>query len=315
MNKAQIYMLIKNEFREKKARAEDLAFELLQKAKRDPAFLELFKKERELTFDIAKCKSKGFDVSSLQDELKSTIILKSKRLQALGIDENHLIPQYSCKKCNDSGLNIKGKPCECFSKSLKQKLIEESSQNLTNLPTFDLFNEKIAKTTEHQTQLSKLKKFMQSWVDNNSTDKQHLICISGDTGVGKSYLTECTATYALKKGYLVSLLTAFSMNNLFLKYLSFNNEEKITAFDSLMDPDLLVIDDLGAEPLINNVTVEYLYLIISERLNNKKETIITTNLDGRGILERYGDRIFSRIFNKKDCFTAKIIGSDLRINK
>ena len=162
----------------------------LQIAKNDQKFLSLFKRERELTFDIAKNKSKKIDVSTLQTELKSVIAEKSKRLKEINIDENLLIPQYSCKKCSDSGLDVRGRACECFTKRLKQKLIEESSQNLKTLPTFDLFNEKVAKTTEHQTQLSKLKKFMQSWVDNNSTDKQHLICISGDTGVGKSYLTE-----------------------------------------------------------------------------------------------------------------------------
>ena len=178
-----------------------------------------------------------------------------------------------------------------------------------------MYNEKVAKNEKHQTQLLKLKQFMQNWVDNTSNDKKHLITISGDTGVGKTYLTECTATYALKKGYLVSLLSSFGMNNLFLKYISSKNEEKTTTFDSLMDPELLIIDDLGAEPIIKNVTIEYLYLIISERLSANKSTIITTNLGPEIIRDRYGERIFSRLFNKKESFNALIIGNDLRINK
>lgn len=315
MNKTQIYMLVKSEFLEKKAQKESVAYENLMNAKKDLNFLDLYHKERSLRFDIAKNKSNKISTSILEEQLEDVIKLKKQRLDDLKIDENTLSPIYDCKKCEDSGFLKNGKRCECFDKKLKEKLIQESSKNISNLPTFDSFNEKVAKSTEHQNQLLKLKKFMQSWVDNTSDNKQHLITISGDTGVGKSYLTECTATYALKKGYLVSLLTAFSMNNLFLKYISSKNEEKSATFDSLMDPDLLIIDDLGAEPIINNVTVEYLYLIISERLQNKKSTIITTNLEPLSLRDRYGERIFSRLFNKNESFNAKIIGSDLRINK
>ena len=59
---------------------------------------------------------------------------------------------------------------------------------------------------------------------------------------------------------------------------------------------------------------EYLYLLISERLMQNKSTLITTNLDGEGILTRYGERIFSRIFNKRQCKIFQIKGADLRIN-
>lgn len=245
MNKTQIYMLVKSEFLEKKAKAEADAYENLIKAKHDDKFLKYYHRERELRFDIAKGKSNKIAVNLLQEELEDVIRLKKQRLIELNIDEATLSPKYDCVKCEDSGFYSNGKMCACFDKKLKEKLIQESSQNLSKLPTFDLYNENIAKNEEHKNQLLKLKKFMQSWVDNKSEDKQHLITISGDTGVGKSYLTECTATYALKKGYLVSLITAFSMNNLFLKYISSKNEEKVATFDSLMDPDLLIIDDLG----------------------------------------------------------------------
>jgi len=315
MNKTQIYMLTKSEFLEKKAQKESIAYENLMNAKKDTKFLDLYHKERTLRFDIAKNKINKIPTKMLEEQLEDVVELKIQRLHELKINEKDLSPIYDCVKCEDSGFLKNGKRCDCFNKKLKEKLISESSKNLSTLPTFDLYNEKIAKNPEHQNQLLKLKKFMQSWVDNTSDDKQHLITICGDTGVGKSYLTECTATYALKKGYLVSLITAFSMNNIFLKYISSKNEEKIATFDSLMDPDLLIIDDLGAEPVINNVTIEYLYLILSERLQNKKSTIITTNLDPNIIRDRYGERIFSRIFNKRESFNAKITGSDLRINK
>ena len=315
MNKTQIYMLTKSEFLENKAKRESVAYENLMQAKQDPIFSSLFHKERTLRFDIAKYKAIKKDCPELIEELNNTINQKNKRLNELNIEEKSLYPIYNCNKCEDSGFLKNGRQCECFVKAFKDKIIKESSKNLSKLPTFDMYNEKVAKNEKHQTQLLKLKQFMQNWVDNTSNDKKHLITISGDTGVGKTYLTECTATYALKKGYLVSLLSSFGMNNLFLKYISSKNEEKTTTFDSLMDPELLIIDDLGAEPIIKNVTIEYLYLIISERLSANKSTIITTNLGPEIIRDRYGERIFSRLFNKKESFNALIIGNDLRINK
>ena len=311
MNKTQIYMIVKSEFLEKKAHAEEIAYENLEKAKKDTKFFELFLKERELRFDIAKNKSNKKSTTDLENFLSDVLSQKQARLKELNIDEKTLSPIYECSKCEDSGF-VKGKKCECFEKRLKERLIQESSKNLTALPTFDLYNEKIAPQEDHQTQLLKLKKYMQSWVDKKKEEKQPLIFISGDTGVGKSFLTECTATYALKKGYLVSLITAFSMNNIFLKYAYSKNDEKLDVLDTLLDPDLLVIDDLGAEPLIKNITVEYLFILLSERLSQKKATIITSNLNASGIQERYGDRILSRIFNKQECFNIKITGSDLR---
>ena len=268
MNKTQIYMIIKSEFMEKKARAESMAYENLMKAKTDPKFSELYLRERELRFDIAKLKSRKQPVLELQEQLEQTIKSKKQRLIELNISEESLLPNYECNKCQDSGI-YKTRRCECFEKALKQKLIAESSKNLSTLPTFELYNEKIAENENHQTQLKKLKKFMQSWIDDNNLDKHHLVCISGDTGVGKSYLTECTATYALKKGNLVSLITAFSMNNVFLKYVASKNDEKLDVLDTLIDPDLLIIDDLGAEPLIKNITIEYLFILLNERLSQK----------------------------------------------
>lgn len=314
MNKSQIYIIVKSQFMEKKARAEALAYENLMSAKKDSKFLELFLKERELRFDIAKGKSRKIDTKKLEENLQKTIEEKKQRLITLGISEESLSPKYECPLCSDTGLK-NGRRCICFDKAIKQKMIDESSKNLSNLPTFDKYNEKIASNETHKTQLAKLKKYMQNWVDDTSETKPHLICISGDTGVGKSYLTECTATYALKKGYLVSLLTAFSMNNVFLKYVSAKNDEKFDVLDTLIDPDLLVIDDLGAEPLIKNITIEYLFTLLNERLAQKKATIITTNLGSGEILDRYGDRIFSRIFNKQESFNARITGSDLRLKK
>ena len=103
------------------------------------------------------------------------------------------------------------------------------------------------------------------------------------------------------------------MNNLFLSYHTTFDDQKQNYIDALLEPDVLFIDDLGTEPVLKNVTKEYLYLLLSERTNNNKLTVITSNLELDAILSRYNERIFSRLCNKRESFVAKIEGKDLRL--
>ncbi|MDR0475646.1 MAG: hypothetical protein LBH43_18490 [Treponema sp.] len=62
----------------------------------------------------------------------------------------------------------------------------------------------------------------------------------------------------------------------------------------------MIIDDLGTEPIIKNVTFEHIYNITNERMVNKRAFIITTNLDQNTIIERYDERIARRILAKEN---------------
>ena len=118
----------------------------------------------------------------------------------------------------------------------------------------------------------------------------------------------------MEKNKLVLFTTAFNLNNSMLNYhISFasNRESIISPF---MDSEVLIIDDLGSEPLIKNVTKEYLYLIINERMLRKLPTIITTNLTLNEIMATYGERILSRLANRKTSIFINLDGDDLRMN-
>lgn len=64
-----------------------------------------------------------------------------------------------------------------------------------------------------------------------------------------------------------------------------------------MDPGLRVIlDDIGAEPVAGqDWTGQTLARIIDERQRQQGRTIWTSNLDNKGLIERYGPRTFSRL--------------------
>ena len=87
-------------------------------------------------------------------------------------------------------------------------------------------------------------------------------------------------------------------------------------YKSILESDLLIIDDLGTESL-NSMKLSELFTIINTRilnLNNKiTKTIISTNLNINDIFRNYEERIGSRIVGHYDLYY--FICEDLRFKK
>lgn len=87
-------------------------------------------------------------------------------------------------------------------------------------------------------------------------------------------------------------------------------------YESILNCDLLIIDDLGTEAL-NSMKLSELFTIINTRalnLNNKvTKTIISTNLNINDIFTNYEERIGSRIVGYYDIYY--FFGEDLRFKK
>jgi DNA replication protein DnaC len=137
--------------------------------------------------------------------------------------------------------------------------------------------------------------------------------LSGKTGVGKTFASKCVASALATKGLSVCFVSAFQMNELFLKYHTTFDASKSSVLSPLTDCDALFVDDLGTEPMLSNVTINYLYLILSERERFGRATVITTNLTPENILNQYGERICSRLFSKGTSVRFEIKGDDLRV--
>ena len=97
------------------------------------------------------------------------------------------------------------------------------------------------------------------------------------------------------------------------------NRQKNLGYDfyqSILDCDLLIIDDLGTESL-NSMKLSELFSIINTRilnLNKKStKTIISTNLSINDIFKNYEERIGSRIAGYYDIYY--FFGEDLRFNR
>ena len=268
-------------------------------------------------------------IKDLELQIKQLKDEKNKILENANIDLNYLKPRYECELCKDTGYirgnNIETTMCKC----LKQRLIDISynNSNIVNLKgqNFEEFNDKLfsdkVDANKYKFNISPRKninniknasiKFIEDFDNLNSKN----LLFSGNTGLGKSYMSNCIANELLKQGKTVLYQTAPVLlekiiDNKFNKY---KTREMIEYNNRTLDVDLLIIDDLGTECL-NSMKLSELFMIINTRLlnlNNKPtKTIISTNLSIEQIFNIYEERIGSRIAGYYDIYY--FFGEDLR---
>ena len=134
----------------------------------------------------------------------------------------------------------------------------------------------------------------------------------GNTGVGKTFLSNCVAKDLLDSGHSVIYFTAFQLFDILSKGVFEKDSDAIAAHQNIFDCDLLIIDDLGTE-LSNSFTTSQLFLCVNERILRHRSTIISTNLNLAQVADIYSERTLSRI---SDSYTIiKLFGDDIRIKK
>ncbi len=130
-------------------------------------------------------------------------------------------------------------------------------------------------------------------------------------------MSNCIACELLKKGKTVLYQTAPVLLESVIDFkLGKSENSGDNLVKSVLDTDLLIIDDLGTETM-NSMKLSELFTIINTRilnLNNKiTKTIISTNLSIKDIFNNYQDRIGSRIAGYYDIYY--FFGDDLRLKK
>lgn len=310
MNKATLNQQLDNYFKD----LQRLAFKDLQArinlATQYPDFEKNEKQLRDLEVRLAKATAYGEDTALLKKECKNANAIRQQLIKKYNLD---LEMHYQCDSCNDSGFT-QSSPCICRQKKYIQILKESCSAS--RLSDFSFADNKIAtmqKSVSQQKIFLSLYDIMQKVCDKFDTTALMCFLIMGEVGIGKSSLATATANELLNKGKTVLYLTAFEINAIFLKHHLSNIVSEDIAFDSLFDCDFLIIDDLGTEPIYNNVSMQYLFSTIDTRILNKKKTMVCTNLSANTFITRYGERALSRLTDKRYALRLDyIVGDDLR---
>ena len=312
MNFRDLDKKLQKEFSQKKLKAEWIASQNKARLNKSKSWQKLDSLERELVFELSKAKADKKPHADLAESLKTVRTEKQKLLKIAKLSPADLEPKYECSLCGDVGF-VGGKMCECYKKRRNQEIIKMCGLNLSSGATFDKFNTDICGSEKHAQLLTKLKDKLMLWADKYPKVKKRNILIAGTPGGGKTYITECLANEMLKKDYSVCFVSAFDMNNMFLKYHTTFDSSKNSWLEPLLSADILFVDDLGTEPIMKNVTLNYLFLLLSERERFGKPIVVTTNLLPENILDRYGERIYSRLNNKLSSMVVYVEGDDLRL--
>lgn len=310
MKNSEIKNRVLRDIKLSKLQAEAYADKVLQTAMENDEFSQTYKQIKELNFVIAKKEFLNISTAEDKKKLKDQQLKLTQILAKLNIKKEDLSPKYYCKKCADTGLDG-DKFCECYYKRLNKAIIKNLGVNIDPAHTFE--NSQFDKF-EDKDKIKNVYTKMQNWCEKFETTKYKNVLITGNTGVGKTYLVESICNKMIAKNVVVNYYTAFALNDLFLKYRTSFNENRAGLLDGVLECDVLIIDDLGSEPNTKN-NEEYFYSVFNERLAKNKSTIITTNLDLEQLLHRYGERTFSRLCNKANSIMFKIDNSDLRLKR
>ena len=309
---------IYDDLREEEAR--NLKLRKNEITKKYPEVIELDNKIQKLSLQMAVAVLKSSDGEKTLREYKEQItdlrVKKCEMLVERGYDPEYLTLRYHCNKCKDTGF-IGNTKCICY----KQKLIKlyyknselETAIKTNNFNNFDmsLFSgHKLGdeKFSPRKNMENNLEYILKDYIPNFQNISTNLL-FYGNPGSGKTYLSYCIAKAILDKGFLVIYKTSDELIKN-LKDIRFNNDPTLESL--LLECDLLIIDDLGAEYL-NEFSITELFNLINKRILGGKKMLISTNLTLPGITKQYSERIASRLIGEfKLC---KFYSEDIRIKK
>lgn len=331
MNSSNLKMLL-TEYEKKRMQAiYDAENRKIELYKKEPKLQQIDDELSKTAINISKKMLVHKDPSLLEDLNNKIVSLKKEKekvLSSIGKDESYLKPYYNCMDCLDTGYitNIhESTMCHC----LKQKLfnLEYNKSNLSNLEkenfehfSFNLYSDEINEEKYHskmspRKNIEFIYKLSQKFIENFDNQDEKNLLFTGNTGLGKSFLSSCIANELLKKGKTVLYQTAPVMLDTIMDYRFGKANTSKDIYDNLLNVDLLIIDDLGTE-CINNMKFSELFNIINTRLLNSNKvtkTIISTNLSLDNLFATYDERIVSRLVgNYNICY---FFGDDIRFKK
>lgn len=323
MTRAECVRELLNEYKARRAQNDrELEARMEEAARLDPEIARLQEEKQSLAFDTIRRLLTLTDEAERRncaEQMKQRGIFINgeirRRLVAAGLPEDHLELKYRCEICQDTGYvgEAPSRFCECFEARLSRMIHEDGSMAGTDEQCFECFDLSIFPEDNGQrAQVAAVRRVCEEYADDFPNTKFTNIVLEGSIGQGKTFLLNCIYERVVSRGFPAIRVTAFHMLEAMRRqHLSNSPEER--AFIDLVEAPLLLIDDLGTEPTLRNITLEYLFLLLNERMANNRHTVIATNLNPKQLIARYDERIASRIADRRRGVTMQLGGRDVRL--
>ncbi len=260
----------------------------------------------------------GRDAESLMAEYNQKIaaLLKEK-----GYPADYLSPVSRCPLCGDTGYvydHSVRRPCACLL-SAYQAALDRESRDACAHPSFASFDETRFPETPlpgydvtQREYMRVVRERCRRFADNVPSGPVKTLLLHGGSGLGKTFLLRCVENAAREKNVGALYVTAYDL--LFALKTAYFSRNGETA-EEYFDVPLLLIDDLGMEPLMENITVEQFYNLFNARLSRGLYTAVSTNLGREELKNRYTERLSSRLLDTRSGMAIPFMGKDIRLIK
>lgn len=252
-------------------------------------------------------------LASLRD---SNLALQQKKADLLvqnGFPANYLEINYQCARCEDTGF-CDNHMCDCLRGLLKQLAYARMGEvsDIGNC-RFENFSLDYYPAPGPRKVMGEILSLCREYAAAFTPQSESLLMMGG-TGLGKTHLSLAIARAVIDRGFDVFYIPVQNLMSQ-LEHEKFSRssvEGEGNSLSFVLDADLLILDDLGAE-FPTQFTSATIYNIINSRMIERKPTIINSNLDMKTIESRYSERTVSRLIGGYKILP--FAGSDIRVLK
>lgn len=262
----------------------------------------------------------GGDAETLMAQAKEenqTLQREREWILETTFEEGYLDDSPICDHCGGSGY-VGSAMCECLRELCRQEQKKELTVLAAGRENFDQFRlDYYSAETDPKLGVSPravMEKTFQTcrrYAYSFSMKSGNLL-FSGNTGLGKTFLSACIARTVADSGYSVVYESAGKLFTVLERARFESSEENRRAAEKYSACDLLIVDDLGTE-LPGQFVTAALYTLVNDRLLEGKPTIISTNLSSEDLSRRYSPQIASRL--RGSYRRVAFVGDDIRLLK
>ena len=265
----------------------------------------------------------GSDITQLPEKMA----LANGHIEALllenGYPKDYLSPTYVCPHCHDQGLV--GSPIQRTCTCVKEAYARMAAQSM-GIPSraeeafegFDasLFPETLlpqAGVTQRHLTVQNMEVCARFAEQFPHQDRKNLL-LMGPSGLGKTFLMHAITKRVLDRGYNALMITAYQFLEIARRsyFAAWHSQEAMEEMEIILQTDLLLVDDLGSEPLMENITISQLFNLLNERERAGRSTVLSTNLTKPNLKSRYTERISSRLQDTRLWKVLLFDGADIR---
>ena len=283
---------------------------------KDPRIAQLIEKRHEMIMFSLRSAFERVEPGDLEARMKEY----NARIRALlvenGFPPDYLEPVCSCHLCGDTGYvgDTLKRECVC----LKRRLAAAADRVSDDDKTFARFDESVfpefvpdgLKITQRE-EMRRVRAVCEEYADAFPAQSPRDLLLYGTSGLGKTYLLSCVAQRVREHGHEALCVTAYDALARLRDAFFGRADETGPLFES----ELLLLNDLGMEPLMENVTLEQLYHLVNTRRQRGLAMVVSTNLSMAELKARYTERISSRLLDVNCCRVIRLMGRDVRLIK